>query len=111
MGTTVTAVFTASGLMARRLSALRPDQRIIALTHKPEVLSELSLIWGVEPLLTNEPRSTEEVLKGGEEALLAAGIVEKGEMIVAMAGRLSGLGLSSSVTILTVSGSVGPRRL
>jgi len=110
MGTTVTAVFTASGLMARRLSALRPDQRIIALTHKPEVLAELSLIWGVEPLLTNEPHSTEEVLKGGEEALLSAGIVEKGEMIVAMAGRLSGLGLSSSVTILTISGSVGPPR-
>src|SRR6185295_13290212 len=37
MGTTVTAVFTASGLMARRLSALRPAQRIIALTNKPEV--------------------------------------------------------------------------
>ena len=35
MGTTVTAVFTASGLMARRLSSLRPNQRIVALTHRP----------------------------------------------------------------------------
>ena len=51
MGTTVTAVFTASGLMARRLSSLRHEQRIIALTHRPEVLSELALIWAVEPLL------------------------------------------------------------
>ena len=54
MGTKVTAVFTASGLMARRLSSLRHDQRIIALTHRPEVLSELSLIWAVEPLLVEK---------------------------------------------------------
>jgi pyruvate kinase len=111
MGTSVTAVFTASGLMARRLSALRPEQRIVALTHNPEVLCELALIWGVEPLLTRKAQTTEEMLKSGEETLLEAGVVEKGEMIVVMAGRLSGLGLSSSVTILTVAGSSGPRRL
>lgn len=108
MGTTVTAVFTASGLMARRLSTLRPDQRIIALTHKPEVLNELSLIWGVEPLLTKNATSTEQLLKAGEETLLEAGIVKKGDTIVVMAGRLSGLGLSSSVTVLTVAGDLGP---
>jgi pyruvate kinase len=111
MGTTVTAVFTASGLMARRLSALRPNQRIVALTPKPEVLCEMSLIWGVQPLLTPEAQSTEEMLSKGEQVLLEAGIVQKGEVIVVMAGRLSGLGLSSSVTIFTVSGNLGPMRL
>ena len=110
MGTTVTAVFTASGLMARRLSSLRHDQRIIALTHRPEVLSELALIWAVEPLLVVKAKTTEEMLKIGEQRLLDAGVVEKGEMIVVMAGRLSGLGLSSSVTILTVGGELGPTR-
>lgn len=108
MGITVTAVFTASGLMARRLSTLRPEQRIIALTHKPEVLCELALIWGVEPLLTKQATSTEAMLRGGEETLLEAGIVKTGETIVVMAGRLSGLGLSSSVTVLTVAGDLGP---
>jgi pyruvate kinase len=110
MGTTVTAVFTASGLMARRLSSLRHDQRIIALTHRPEVLSELSLIWAVEPLLISKAQSTEEMLKIGEQHLLEAGVVEKGEVIVVMAGRLSGLGLSSSVTIFTVGGDLGPKK-
>jgi pyruvate kinase len=110
MGTTVTAVFTASGLMARRLSALRPQQRIIALTHKPEVLCELSLIWGVEPLLTRKATTTGEMLKAGEETLLHAGIVKEGDTIVVMAGRLSGLGLSSSVTVLTIAGELGPTR-
>ena len=108
MGIAVTAVFTASGLMARRLSSLRVDQRIIALTHKPEVLCELALIWGVEPLLTKNATSTEEMLKAGQETLLQAGVVEKGDLIVVMAGRLSGLGLSSSVTIFTIAGDLGP---
>jgi pyruvate kinase len=108
MGTTVTAVFTASGRMARRLSSLRHQQRIIALTHLPEVVSELSLIWAVEPLLVIKARSTEEMLKIGEQRLLDEGAVEKGETIVVMAGRLSGLGLSSSVTIFTVGGELGP---
>lgn len=110
MGTTVTAVFTDSGLMARRLSSLRHDQRIIALTHRPEVLRELSLIWAVEPLLITKAQSTEAMLKVGEKALLDAGVVDKGETIVIMAGRLSGLGLSSSVSIFTVGGSLGPTR-
>jgi len=110
MGTTVTAVFTASGLMARRLSSLRSNQRIIALTHRPEVLSELALIWAVEALLISKAQTTEEMLKIGEQRLLEAGAVEKGEMIVVMAGRLSGLGLSSSVTILTVGAELGPTK-
>lgn len=110
MGTTVTAVFTESGLMARRLSSLRHDQRIIALTHRPEVLCELSLIWAVQPLLITKAPSTEEMIKIGEKALLDAGIIDKGETIVIMAGRLSGLGLSSSVSIYTVGGNLGPTR-
>jgi pyruvate kinase len=104
----VTAVFTDSGLMARRLSSLRHDQRIIALTRRPGVLCELALIWAVEPLLIGEAQTTEEMLKIGEQRLLEAGVVQSGEMIVVMAGRLSGLGLSSSVTIFTVGGDLGP---
>ena len=110
MGTSVTAVFTASGLMARRLSSLRHVQRIIALTHRPEVLCELALIWAVEPLLITKAETTEGMLRVGEQRLLEAGAVKPGETIVLMAGRLSGLGLSSSVTILTVGGSLGPTR-
>ena len=107
MGTRVTAVLTESGLMARRLSTLRPEQRIIALTNSQEVQNELALIWGVESLIAPHGATTEEMLKSGEKALLESGAVEKGEMVVIMAGRLSGLGLSSSVTLFTVGGTLG----
>ncbi len=106
MNTRIIAVFTESGLMACRLSALRPNQRIIALTSSREVINELALIWGVEPVLTTRSKSTEELLKLGEQTLLHAGLAQIGETIVIMAGRLSGLGLSSSVTLYTVAGDI-----
>lgn len=106
MNTHLIAVLTESGLMASRLSSLRPDQRIIALTSSREVMNELSLIWGVESVLTPTSRSTEELLKIGEQTLLQANLVDLGETIVIMAGRLSGLGLSSSVTLYTVKGDI-----
>jgi pyruvate kinase len=106
MNTRLIAVFTESGLMARRLSALRPDQRIVALTSARGVINELALIWGVESVQTLPSRSTEELLKIGEQALLQADLVDLGETIVVMAGRLSGLGLSSSVTLYTVEGDI-----
>jgi pyruvate kinase len=106
MNTRIIAVFTESGLMARRLSPLRPAQRIIALTSSRELMNALALIWGVESVLTSRSKSTEELLKVGERALLQADLVELGETVVIIAGRLSGLGLSSSVTLYTVAGDI-----
>jgi len=99
------AVITASGLMARRLSALRPEQRIIALTPEQAVRNELSLIWGVETYVHEPCDNTEEMLKVCERTLLEVGLVQQGETFVLMAGRLSGLGLSSSVTLYTAGGA------
>lgn len=110
MGSEITAVFTQSGLMARRLSSLRPNQRIIALVKSTAVQNELALIWGVDSLIRGAADSTEEMLKAGEQTLLDAGVVKNGEMIVVMAGRLSGLGLSTSVSIYTVGGNSRPTR-
>ncbi len=104
------AVITASGLMARRLSNLRPLQRIIALTPDRRVRDELSLVWGVETHVHPNCDNSEDMLKVCERTLLEAGIVQQGETIVFMAGRLSGLGLSSSVTLYTIGGPL-PRKL
>jgi len=70
------------------------------------VMNELALIWGVEPVIISRSKSTEEILKIGEKILLQAGLVKIGETVVIMAGRLSGLGLSSSVTLYTVAGDI-----
>ncbi|HJR09042.1 MAG TPA: pyruvate kinase [Pyrinomonadaceae bacterium] len=102
MSASVIAVFTESGLMARRLSALRPAQRIAALTHSRDVTNELALIWAVEPYVYPPPQTTEDMIHAGDRTLLEAGVVQQGQIIVLMAGRLSGLGLSSSMTLHAV---------
>src|SRR5258708_34582986 len=104
MNSRIIACFTESGLMARRLSSLRPDQRIIALTSSREAMNELALIWGVESVSISRSRSTEEILKIGELTLLQAGLVEIGETVVIMAGGGLGRGPSSSAATCTVVG-------
>ena len=103
------AVFTESGLMARRLSSVRSGLQTFALTATEDVRNQLALIWGVEPLCHESGNTTEAMLKDGEKTLLKAKAVENGETLVMMAGRLSGLGLSSSIIVWTI-GEDMPRR-
>jgi hypothetical protein len=53
--------------------------------------------------------ATKEMLIIGEQTLLEADVVENGETLIMMAGRLSGLGLSSSVIVWTIGEEV-PKR-
>lgn len=126
------AVFTESGLMGRRLSSIRSGLQTFALTSSRDVYHQLGLIWGVNPfyqgdLIDAQPyqlgegtmldllntgagaEHTEDLLQVGEGTLLRAGVVEQGETIIMMAGRLSGHGLSSSVIVWTIGEDL-PRR-
>ena len=124
------AVFTESGLMARRLSSFRSGVQTFALTTSHDAYNQLSVIWGVRPLFDRrlnagavssvgdttmldlmnvESDATEEMLRVGEQTLRDMQLVEDGETIIMLAGRLSGLGLSSSVVVWTIGETV-PRR-
>ena len=103
------AVFTDSGLMARRLSSVRSGLQTFALTTSSDACNQLALIWGVRSFVHERPWATKEMLMLGERTLLDAGVVEDGETIIMMAGRLSGLGLSSSVIVWTVGEDVPER--
>jgi len=103
------AVFTESGLMARRLSSFRSGLITFALTTSTRARNQLALIWGVLPFYQRMDKSTEEMLSHGEQTLLENEAVETGESIVMMAGRLSGLGLSSSVIVWTIGEDVARR--
>ncbi|MCA1815192.1 MAG: pyruvate kinase, partial [Acidobacteria bacterium] len=76
MNAKMIAVFTESGLMARRLAILRPVQRIVALTPSEAVRNELSIIWGVESLLHPPADSTRDLIKVGDRVMLEAGVAE-----------------------------------
>jgi pyruvate kinase len=81
-----------------------------ALTSSHDVKNQLALIWGVRPMFHSAGDSTESMLKSGEKKLLSLqNCVEGQETIIMMAGRLSGLGLSSSVVVWTIGEDV-PKR-
>ncbi len=103
------AVFTESGLMARRLSSVRSGLQTFALTTSKDACSQLALVWGVKPFVHEGADSTGKMLKDGENTLLEAKVVEKGETLIMMAGRLSGLGLSSSVIVWTIGEEMARR--
>ncbi len=103
------AVFTESGLMARRLSTVRSGLQTFGLTSSRDACNQLALIWGVEPYMHKSGGSTSDMLREGEKTLIKAGVVETGETIIMMAGRLSGLGLSSSVIVWTIGEDI-PKR-
>ncbi len=103
------SVFTESGLMARRLSSFRSGLQTYALTTSHRAKNQLALIWGVSPFYQEMTDSTEGMLKIGEKTLLDNQAVEPGETIVMMAGRLSGLGLSSSVVVWTIGEEMARR--
>lgn len=109
MQTEKVAVFTESGLMARRLSSVRSGLQTFALTTSEDACHQLALIWGVHPYVHEARNSTSEMLKIGEKTLLAEKVVDSGETLVMMAGRLSGLGLSSSVVVWTIGEDVARR--
>ncbi len=109
IGTEKVAVFTESGLMARRLSTVRSGLQTFGLTTSANAYNQLALIWGVQPYLHEVSWATREMLKIGERTLIEANAVENGETIVMMAGRMSGLGLSSSVIIWTIGEDVAKR--
>lgn len=109
METEKVAVFTESGLMARRLSSVRSGLLTFALTKSSDACNQLSLIWGVKPFVHEDRGSTGEMLKIGEKTLIEAEVVHPGETIIMMAGRLSGRGLSSSVIVWSIGEEVARR--
>jgi pyruvate kinase len=78
--------FTMSGFTAKLVSAYRPDANIIAATQTDEVMRQLSLYWGVNPVKVRPVEDTDEMVGAVEQRLLELGLVQKGETIVITAG-------------------------
>ena len=81
-------VFTKSGSMARHLAALRPSQRIVAVTPHETTYRSLAAVWGIEPCLLDFSGRTFDLLARADEAIVSKGLAQRGETVVAMAGLL-----------------------
>ena len=64
----------------------RPLQTVLALTPKPETARRLALVWGLEPRLSREPGSLEEVTDDAVEKAVEFGLAEPGQRLLILAG-------------------------
>lgn len=78
--------FTQSGQTARLVARFRPDHLVLAPTQLEKTYRNLSLVWGVIPILFKAGRDTDETIKNTIQAALNSGLVKKGEKVVITAG-------------------------
>jgi pyruvate kinase len=77
---------TRAGHTARAMGALRPLCRLVGASPSLATARQLTLSWGVEPLVVDEYRTTDEMVWCVVEAAVAAAMVHHGDVIAVLAG-------------------------
>ena len=93
---------TESGNTARLISKYRPEADILAITFDELTQKSLMLNWGVIPVVTEIPSSTDDMFEVAERVALESGLVESGDNIVIVAGVPVGSGNTNTMRIRTV---------
>ena len=75
-----------SGNTARLLSKYRPQQPIIACVMREQVQRQLSLSWGITPLMMSLAHSTDELIEMSTALAKENGYLHNGELAVVTAG-------------------------
>jgi len=86
LGATAIVTPTTSGATARQVSRFRPDAPIIATTPDPSVQRQLTLEWGVTPLLQARAQDTDSTTRGAVQAAVAARFLRTGDLVIVTGG-------------------------
>lgn len=78
--------FTKSGHTARVVSSVRPPVPILTVTDTPRVYRQLSLVWGVLPVLCATEPTYENMWAVGRAELLRRGLASDGDRVAITAG-------------------------
>ena len=79
--------FTSSGASARLISRFRPPVPIYAFTQNECIARQLSVSFGVEPILAPDVKSTDQMLLQMEHMLVNSGRLKPGDNVVFVAGQ------------------------
>lgn len=78
--------FTSTGGAASRVSKYHPTLAILALTPDERVRNQLTLSWGVVPMLSEGPQDTDDMVRIANEDLFRSGLANFGDRYVITAG-------------------------
>lgn len=101
IGAKAVITVTKSGSTARHISKYRPSCMIIGCTTSETVLRQMSMSWGVCPILMDEKHSTDELFDSAVKAAVDNGLLEKGDVAVLTAGLP--LGVAGTTNMLKVA--------
>ncbi len=97
---------TTSGYTARMVARYRPEAPIVAVTPVRRTQRQLTLYWGVCPLLTRRTESTDEMTADAVRAALDQGWVQLGHTVVITGGTAgSPPGTTNMITVRVVGRS------
>ena len=92
---------THTGSTARKFSCYRPDGMIIAMTPFKEIYRQLSIVWGVRPLLVPEYKKADDIPSLVSLELKTKGLVPAGQSFIITGGVPVGLpGTTNYLTVL-----------
>ncbi|MDK2820953.1 MAG: pyruvate kinase [Clostridia bacterium] len=97
---------TASGSTARRVAKYRPEAPIIATSSNEKVLNQLTLVWGVEPLLVKPTNGTDEMVNEAVAAAVLAKKVKQGDLVVITAGVPANIPGSTNLLKVHIIGEI-----
>ena len=86
-GAKAIVVFTSRGSSARLVSRYRPPVTIFAITPHDTTARQLSISYGVTPLLAPDVANTDEMLNLMDRVLVEGGYLKRGELVVFVAGQ------------------------
>ncbi len=91
---------TLSGYTAISISKFRPKSPIIATTQSEQVMRKLALYWGVYPIKTEKPHSTDDILEGSVNRALEEKLINNGELVIITAGVP--VGISGATNLMKI---------
>ena len=106
LGAAAILTVTLSGKTARMISKYRPACPIVGCTTNEKVYRQLSMSWGVIPLVITEETQTEQLFATAAAAAVAAGIVQPGELTVITAGMPLGVSGTTNTVKVHVAGNI-----
>jgi pyruvate kinase len=86
LGVAAVVCCTRAGTTARAMAALRPACRLIGASPSLATARQLTLSWGVEPLVVGEYTTTDEMVWCVVEAVVREGFARQGDRIAVLAG-------------------------
>ena len=108
VGAKYLVAFTQSGDSARRMSRLRSAIPILALTPEVGTYNRLALTWGVEPVISEMVKHTDDMVKQVDSLLIESARVKKGENVMIVAGSPPGIpGSTNAMRVHIVGDAVG----